>query len=59
VEPGIIIIPKALRARFYTMKIIPSLKRSPSACVLFALSDPAKSTRWNLHLIKSFLEKEE
>lgn len=35
--------------------LTPSLNLSPTAWVLLALSEPARSTRWNLHLQTSSL----
>ena len=36
----------------------PSLNLSPSACVLLHLSEPARSTRWNLTLQESLLRED-
>ena len=39
------------------MIYLPSLNLSPSACVFFTLSDPAKSTNCSLQRQKSFLKQ--
>jgi len=50
--------PKALitlpRLNRPILMLIPSLRRSPLALIFFCLSDPAKSTMWNLETVNNF-----